>query len=75
MFKEGKDAPSIDIDDCVNRYIAAIDEIYYVAEQLAAHMGIATNYDAAKDYLDGLVSRVDDLPMDIENLRDDAEGE
>jgi hypothetical protein len=67
-------APHIDIDECVQRYIAAIDEINYVAEQLAAHMGIATHYDIAKDYLDGLISRVEDMVMDLENTRDDVEG-
>ena len=66
--------PHIDIDDCVQRYTAAIDEINYVAEQLAAHMGIATHYDSAKDYLDGLISRVEDMVMDLENVRDDADG-
>lgn len=67
--------PHIDIDDCVQRYVAAIDEINYVAEQLAAHMGIATHYDSAKDYLDGLISRVEYMVMDLENVRDDADGE
>ena len=70
-----KRTPEIDIDDCINRYVAAIDEIYYIAEQLAKHMSIPENYDNAKDYLDGLVSRVEDMPMDLENIRDDAEPE
>lgn len=47
--------PHIDIDECVQRYIAAFDEIAYVAEQLEAHMGIATHYDIAKDYLNALI--------------------
>lgn len=67
--------PELTIDECRLRYIAAIDDIYYVAEQLAAYMGVATEYENAKDLLDGLVERVDDMPMDIENIRDDAAGE
>ena len=65
------DKPSISIDDAVQRYMAAIDEIYYCAEQLALHMGDDESREIAKDYLDGLVTRVDDMPMDIENIRDD----
>lgn len=64
--------PDVSIDDAVQRYMAAIDEIYYCAEQLALHMGDDENREYAKDYLDGLVTRVDDMPMDIENIRDDA---
>lgn len=64
--------PDVAIEDCVQRYIAAIDEIYYCAEQLALHVGDDENREIAKDYLDGLVQRVDDMPMDIENIRDDA---
>lgn len=67
--------PHITVDECRQRFIAAIDEVYYVAEQLAKHMGIATHYEDAKDCLDGLVMRVDDMPMDIENIRDDAMGD
>lgn len=67
--------PHITINEARQRFVAAIDEIYYCAEQLAVHMGISTHYEDAKDCLDGLVSRVDDMPMDIENIRDDAEGE
>lgn len=63
------------IEDCVQRYIAAFDEIQYIAEQLAAHMGIATHYESAKDYLDGMIAKAEDLPMDLENIRDDAEPE
>lgn len=70
--KPAKIRPDVSIDDAVQRYIAAIDEIYYCAEQLALHMGDDENREYAKDYLDGLVSRVDDMPMDIENIRDDA---
>jgi len=55
--------------------MAAIDEIYYCAEQLALHMGDDENREIAKDYLDGLIMRVDDMPMDIENIRDDATNE
>lgn len=67
--------PHITIDEARQRFITAIDEIYYCAEQLAFHMGISTHYEDAKNCLDGLVSRVDDMPMDIENIRADAEGE
>lgn len=65
----------LSINECRDRFIAAIDDIYYVAEQLAKHMGIATHYDEAKDCLDGLVMRVEDMPIDIENIRDDAMGD
>ncbi len=65
----------IEIDDARQRFIAAIDEIYFCAEQLAGRMGIATEYEEAKDCLEGLISRVDDMPMDMENIRDDAENE
>lgn len=67
--------PHITVDECRQRFIAAIDEVYYVAEQLAKHMGIATHYEDAKDCLDGLIMRVEDMPMDIENIRDDAMGD
>ena len=67
--------PHIDIDECVQRYIAAFDEIAYVAEQLAAHMGIATHYDIAKDYLNALIEKAEDQIMDLENVRDDADPE
>ena len=67
--------PHIDIEECVQRYIVAFDEIYYIAEQLAAHMGIATHYEIAKDYLDAMCEKADDLQTDLENIRDDADGE
>jgi hypothetical protein len=67
--------PKVSINDCIQRYMAAIDEIYYCAEQLALHMGDDENREYAKDYLDGLIMRVDDMPMDIENIRDDATNE
>lgn len=70
-----KNNPHIDIEECVQRYIAAFDEIYYIAEQLAEHMGISTNYEIAKDYLDGMICKAEDLPMDLENVRDDADGD
>lgn len=65
----------LEIDEAVQRYIAALDEIEYVAEQLAARMGIATDYEAAKDYLEGLHSRMEDLTQDVENIMLDAEGD
>ena len=67
--------PHIDIDECVQRYIAAFDEIEYVAEQLASHMGIATHYEIAKDYLTAMADKAGDLCMDLENVRDDADQE
>lgn len=67
--------PHIDIDDCVQRYIAAFDEIAYVAEQLAAHMGISTHYEIAKDYLNAMIEKAEDVAMDLENVRDDADPE
>jgi len=67
--------PHVELDDCVQRYITAIDEVYFIAEQLAMHMCVTTSFEVAKDYLDGLISRVDDMPMDIENIRDDAMGD
>ena len=57
--------PKVSINDCIQRYMAAIDEIYYCAEQLALHMGDDENREYAKDYLDGLIMRVDDMPMHI----------
>lgn len=65
----------IDIDEAVHRYIAALDEIEYCAEQLAARMGIASEYEDAKDYLEGLHARMEDLTQDVENMRLDAEVE
>lgn len=67
--------PHIDIDECVQRYIAAFDEIAYVAEQLANHMGAATHYEIAKDYLNAMIEKAEDLAMDLENVRDDADPE
>jgi len=67
--------PHINIDECIQRYIAAFDEINYVAEQLAAHMSIAVHYEPAKDYLNAMVEKAEDLIMDLENIRDDAESE
>lgn len=67
--------PHIDIDECIQRYIAAFDEIAYIAEQLANHMGIATHYEPAKDYLNGMIEKAEDLAMDLENVRDDADRE
>ena len=67
--------PHIDIDECVQRYIAAFDEVAYIAEQLANHMGIATHYDIAKDYLNAMIEKAEDLVMDLENVRDDADPE
>lgn len=67
--------PHIDIDECVQRYIAAFDEINYIAEQLAAHMAMATHYDIAKDYLNAMIEKAEDLAMDLENVRDDADPE
>lgn len=67
----------ISIDECVHRYIAAIDEIYYIAEKLAELTKDKSESVRviAADYLDGLVMRVDDMPLDIENIRDDASSE
>ncbi len=48
--------PVIDIDECVQRYIAAFDEI-------------------AKDYLNAMIEKSEDLAMDLENVRDDADPE
>jgi len=62
----------IEIDEAVQRYIAALDEIQYCAEQLAARMGIATEFETAKDYLEGLHSRMEDLTQEVENVMLDA---
>lgn len=67
--------PHIDIDECIQRYIAAFDEIEYAAEQLAAHMSISTNYEIAKDYLNAMIEKAEDLAMNLENVRDDADPE
>ena len=62
----------LEVEEALQRGLAAIDELKFCAEQLAARMGIATEHDAALAALESLVCRVDDLPMDIENIRDDA---
>lgn len=67
--------PHIDIDECIQRYIAAFDEIAYIAEQLAAHMGMSTHYEIAKDYLNAMIEKAEDLAIDLENVRDDADTE
>lgn len=65
----------LEIEDAQQRALAAIDEIKYCAEQIAARMGVATEYDEACAAMENIVCRVDDLPMDIENIRDDATGD
>ena len=67
--------PHIDIDECVHRYIAAIDELEYIAEQLVAHIESKDEYQAASafDYLDGLSNRLEDLSGDIRDLVEDQE--
>ena len=67
-----KHTPHFSIEECIQRYMAAVDEIYYMAEQLAEHMSNPEDYENANDILDGLVCRVEDMPLDIENIRDDA---
>ena len=62
----------IAIEEASMRGLAAIDEIMFCAEQLAAQLGVATEHDAALTALENLICRVDDLPMDVENIRDDA---
>lgn len=67
--------PHIDIDECVQRYISAFDEVAYIAGQLANHMGVSTHYEIAKDYLNAMIEKAEDLAMDLENVRDDADPE
>lgn len=63
----------LEVEEAQMRIIAAIDEIYFCAEQIAANMGIATNYEEASNAFDNIACRIDDMPMDIENIRGDAE--
>jgi len=65
--------PHIDIDECVQRYIAAIDELGYIAEQLVNHAKASEEVQAAAgfDYLQGLSNRLEDLSGDINDLVDD----
>lgn len=62
-------------DDLQQRYIAAIDEISYIAAQFAKRMGIATEYDTAKNHMDNIICRVEGLLEDLQLSRDDAEQE
>ncbi len=62
------------IEDLQRRSLAAIDEITYCAEKLAMCMGVATLYDEASAALENVLCRVEDLPLDLENIRDDATG-
>lgn len=62
-------------DELQQRYIAAIDEISYIAEQFAKRMGMATEYDTAINHMDNIICRVEGLLEDLELSRDDAEPE
>lgn len=65
----------VPIEECVNRYIEAIDEVYFIARQLAKHKAKSGSEDSeiASEWLDALCNKVEDMPMDIENIRDDVE--
>ena len=65
----------ISIEEAHQRALVAIDEIYFCAKQLAGHLGITTSYEEAMAVFSNITCRVDDMPMDIENIRDDADPE
>lgn len=64
-----------DIEELQRRALIAIDEIKYCVEQMAVCMGVATLYDEASAALENVIERVDDLPLDLENICDDAMGD
>lgn len=59
-------------DDMIQRYIAAFDEIQYIAQQFAVRMGMAHEHDNAKDYLEAIMAKADDLVMELEQIYGDA---
>ena len=61
-------------DELQQRYIAAIDEISYVAEKFAKRMGMATEYETAKNHMDNVICSVEGLLEDLELSRDDSTG-
>ena len=59
-------------DDMIQRYCAAFDEIQYIAEQFAARMGMAHEHDNAKDYLEAIMAKAEDLLTELEQIHGDA---
>ncbi len=62
----------IEVDECRERFIVALDEITYCAECLAVRMGVASEYEDAQDCLQGLISRLEDVLGDAELAFGDA---
>ena len=62
-------------DELQQRYMAAIDEISYIAAVFANRMGSMPEYETAKNHMDNIVCRVEGLLEDLELTRSDAEPE
>lgn len=62
-------------EEALREGLAAIDHIKYCGEQLATLSCMTTTHDESIAAMDSLICRVDDLPMDCENIRDDAKGD
>ncbi len=71
MLNRNRMKNPISINESRERFIVALDEIEYCGEHLAARMGVATEYDDAKDCLYGLITRLEGLLEDIELMYDD----
>lgn len=64
---------TLSYDELQQRYITAIDEISYIGAQFSKCMGMALEYDTAKNHMDNIICRVEGLLEDLELSRDDAE--
>lgn len=64
----------ITIDEAIQRYIAAFDELEYIGEQIATMMK-GGDKDTAKDYLEAMIEKAESLQEDLQLLLDDSEGE
>ena len=59
-------------DDMIQRYTAAFDEIYYIAGQLSARMGMSHEKEIAEDYLKAVMEKAEDMVTDLENIHAEA---
>jgi len=62
----------VSIEECVQRYIAAFDELEFIGEQFAGLMGISTHFDNAKDYLEAMIEKSESLQEALQLSYDDA---
>ena len=62
-------------DELQQRYIAAIDEINYIAGVFAKRMGMQPDFELASEHINNLICRVEGLLEDLDLMRDDAEAE